>query len=221
MTRCVFAIALLIAGSSTGFAQELDEAEILRQLGMGGTFAMGNLALRDYQRGNDPVQQLKRFFREAKLPLTGAQERQLNAAVETQVKTLQALPSDQTNEEALRRANLEFTRKTNEILTADQRAELRRYRTEQIMMRGGFPALRFILENAQTPMTPEQEKQVQSLYEDFNRQVNQLARDAKGTPDRGQLDKLENEALAKVIRLLTPPQRRALATSRQGSLSRK
>jgi hypothetical protein len=220
MTRCVFAIALLIAGTSTAFPQELDEAEILRQLGMGGTFAMGNLALRDYQRGNDPVQQLKRFFREAKLPLTGAQERQLNTAVETQMKTLQALP-DQNNEEALRRANVEFTRKTNEILTAEQRAELRRYRTEQIMMRGGFPALRLILDNAQTPMNPEQEKQVQALYEDFNRQVNQLARDAKGTTDRGQLDKLENAALAKVIRLLTPPQRRALAASRQGPLTRK
>lgn len=146
------------------------------------------------------------------------QEKQLNSIVEAQARALQASASD---EDAARRVNREYTRKVNEILTADQRAELRRYRTEQIMMRGGFQALKLILENAQTPFTLEQEKQAQPLYIDFNRQVDQLSRDSKGTPDRAQLDKLENEALGKVVRLLTPQQRRALAASRQGSLTSK
>src|SRR4029079_6820811 len=99
--------------------------------------------------------------------------------------------------DAVRQANVEFTRKSNEVYTADQRAQLRRYRTEQIMMGGGFPALRFVLENAQAPLSPEQEKQAFLLYTDFNRQVTQLQRDAKGAPDRAELDKLENEALGK------------------------
>jgi hypothetical protein len=161
---------------------------------------------------------LKRFFAEAKSPLTSTQERQLNSIVDTQIKALVAAGEDQ---DAVRRANQEFARKSNEVYTAEQRTELRRYRTEQIMMRGGFPALRLVLENAQTPLTPEQEKQASQLYIDFNRQVTQLAPDSKGAPDRAELDKLENAALGKVVRLLTPAQRRALAASRQGSITSK
>ena len=125
------------------------------------------------------------------------------------------------NEDATRRINVEYTRKVNEVLTPDQRAELRRYRTEQIMMRGGYQALRLIMENAGTPFTPEQEKQVTAIYVDFNRIVDQLARDGKGTPNRAELDKAENEALGKVVRLMTPAQRRALAASRQGNITSK
>jgi hypothetical protein len=183
---------------------------------MGGIFADGNLALRLLQRGDDPIQQLKRFFAEAKLPLSSAQERKLNSIVDAHISALEAAGHD---EEAIRRANQEFTRKSNEVYTPEQRTELRRYRTEQIMMRGGFPALKLTLENAQTPFTADQEKQVQVVYADFGRQVTQLSRDTKGFPDRAELDKLEGEALGKVVRLLTPAQRRALAASRQGSLT--
>jgi hypothetical protein len=216
MRQYVWIIALILT-AVPAFAQDQDEA-FLRELGMGALFADGNLALRQLQRGNDPVQQLKRFFSEAKLPLTSAQERQLNAIVDAQVKALLAAGEDP---DAARRVNLEFTRKTHEVYTADQRTALRRYRTEQIMMGGGFPALRLVLENAQSPLTAEQEKQVSQLYADFNRHVTQLSRDSKGVPDRGELDKLENEALGRVVRLLTPAQRRALAASRQGSITAK
>src|SRR5262249_41185977 len=118
----------------------------------------------------------------------------------------------------IRQANQEFTRRSNEVFTTEQRGELRRYRTQQIMMRGGFPALRLTLENAQTPLTPEQEKQAQALYAEFNRQVAQLGRNSSGIPYRADLASLESEALSKVLRLLTPATRRALAVSRQGSL---
>ena len=212
--RRYLGIVALVVFAVPVFAQDPEEA-FLRELGMGALFADGNLALRQLQRGNDPVQQLKRFFLEAKLPLTSAQERQLNQVVDAQIKALQNAGQ---NEEAVRRANIEFTRKSNEVFSAEQRTELRRYRTDQIMMGGGFPALRLVLENAQTPLTPEQEKQASLLYIDFNRQVTQLTRDFKGIPDRAELDKLENEALGRVVRLLTPAQRRALSASRQGSL---
>jgi hypothetical protein len=207
-------VAALVLFVAPAFAQDPEESA-LRELGMGALFADGNLALRQFQRGDDPVQQLKRFFSQAKMPLNSAQERQLKTLVDAQIKALETAGQ---NEDAVRLANLDFTRKSNEVFTAEQRAEFRRYRTEQIMMRGGFPALRLTLENAQAPLAPDQEKQVQTIYTDFNRQVNQLPKDAKGTTDRAELDKLENQTLGKVVRLLTPAQRKALAASRQGSL---
>lgn len=219
MKRHVWVFALVLATApcfGQNQVQDPDEL-VLRELGMGGTFALGNLALRDAQRGDDPVQQLKRFFSLAKLPITSAQERKLETIVEAQVEALRAAKTG----DDLRRVNLDYTRRLNDVLTPDQQAELRRYRTEQIMMRGGFPALRFILENAQAPLTGEQETQALALYNDFNQQVEKLPKDAKGRPDRAELDKLESQALGKVIRLLTPPQRRALAASRQGSLTSK
>jgi hypothetical protein len=213
MKRCLW-IMMLFLSVGPVFAQDPEES-VLRDLGMGALFADGNLALRMLQRGDDPVQQLKRFFAQAGLPLTSTQQRQLKALVDVQIKSLQAAGE---NEEAVRRANQEFTRKSNEIYTPEQRAELRRYRTEQIMMRGGFPALRLTLENAQTPLTADQEKQIQAAYADFNRQVTQLPLAANGMPDRAELDKLESQALGKVVRLLTPAQRKALAASRQGAI---
>jgi hypothetical protein len=213
---CVIALAL---STTPAFAQqETSEEQMLRELGMGGTFALGNLALRDLQRGNDPVQQLKRFFAEAKLPLKSAQVKQLESIVDAQGK---ALVASAGNEDAGRKINQEYSRKVNEVLTADQRAELRRYRTEQIMMRGGFLALRLTMENAQTPLTDDQEKQIQAAYADFNRQVVQVTLSSKGAAGRAELDKLEAEALGKVVRLLTPTQRRALAASRQGTITGK
>jgi len=99
MRRYLPIIALfLIALPAIG--QDPEEA-FLRELGMGALFADGNLALRQLQRGNDPVQQLKRFFGEAKLPLTSAQERQLNVIVDGQVKALVAAGQDA---DAVRRA---------------------------------------------------------------------------------------------------------------------
>jgi hypothetical protein len=204
MKRYLWIVVLSLSVSPV-FSQDREETA-LRELGMGAIFADGNLALRQLQSLDEPVQQLKRFFAEAKLPLSSAQQRQLTGLVDIQVKALQDAGQ---NESLIRAANQDFTKKSNEIFTPEQRAELRRYRTEQIMMRGGFPALRLTMENAQTPLTPEQEKDVQAIYTEFNRHV--------GT-DRAELTKMEGEALGKVVRLLTPSQRKALAASRQGTL---
>src|SRR6185295_10310880 len=163
MGRFVWILVVFLSAAPV-FAQ--DTEELLRELGMGGTFALGNLAVRDIQRGNDPVQQFKRFFAQAKLPLSSSQEKQMKSIVDAQVKALVA--NGENNEEGNRRINAEYTRKVNDILTADQRGELRRYRTEQIMMRGGLQALKLIMEDAQTPFTPEQETQAQAIYVDFN-----------------------------------------------------
>ncbi len=185
---------------------------------MGGTFAIGNLAVRELQRGLEPLQQLKRFFNEAKLPLTSAQQKRLSEIIDAHVEAMLAAGE---NEASIRRLDVEYTRKVNEVLTQEQRNELRRYRTEQIMMRGGFQALSLVMENAQTPFTPEQEKAVQAVYLEFDKQVDQLPKPAKGVSNRAEIDKLETASLGKVVRLLTPAQRRALATSRQGAITSK
>jgi hypothetical protein len=209
---CIFALVLC---AMPVFAQVQPEEDLLRELGMGGTFAFGNLAVRDLQRGLDPVQQFKRFFAEAKVPLTSAQEKRLNSVVDAQVEAIVAARNE---EDAIRRLNADYNRKITEILTQQQRAELRRYRTEQIMMRGGFQALKLVLENAQTPFTPDQEKEVEAIYLDFDRQVDRLPKGPKGVANRADLAQLENASLGKVVRLLTPAQRKALAASRQGAI---
>src|SRR5215467_1480805 len=191
-------IFALVVSAAPALAQDSDESA-LRELGIGpfGIYATGNLALSDLKRGEVPVQQLKRFFLEAHLPLTAAQEKQLHGLVDAAVKDLQDAGE---KKDAVSRVNVEYNRKVNTVLTQDQRAELRRYRTEQIMMRGGFQALKFILESAEVPLTSEQAEQVQNLYIELNRQVNQLAKDTKEPSDHSQVDKAENEILGKVVR---------------------
>jgi hypothetical protein len=87
------------------------------------------------------------------------------------------------------------------------------------MMRGGFQALKLIMENAQAPFTEDQEKQVQAVYLELSREIGQLTRDSKGNVDRSELLKLEGQQLRKVVGLLTPDQRKALIASRRGPIN--
>lgn len=211
MKRYIWALVLALSAAPT-FAQDPDEFE----LRIGAVFAEGNLALRDVQSDNHPVQQLKRFFNQAKLPLSSVQERQLNSIVDAQIKAVRATSQ---NEEAIRVVNQEYTAKFYGVLTPDQRLTLRRYRTDQIMLRGGFGSLKMLLDNAKKPLTPAQEKQARALYDELNQDVKQIPRDSKGAPDRTQLDKAENNALARVVKLLTPEQLQVLIDSRQSSVN--
>jgi hypothetical protein len=212
------ALVGLILSTAPAFAQDTGESEelIARGVGVFGVFSSGNLALRDIARNNDPVERLKRFFSDAKLPLTSGQEEQLNAIVDSEVRELEAAGEDAAG---VRRINVEYNRRVNAVLISDQRAELRRYRAEQIMLNGGFPVLKLILENGNAPLSPDQEKQAQGLYLDFNRLVGELPKDSNGRSDRTKLAALASEKLGKVVSLLTPEQRRALAAARQGTLS--
>lgn len=211
-------LVLILSATVPAFAQNAqdDDEQAVRELGMFGTYSAGNLALWDIRRGNDPIQQMDRFFAQAKMPLTSAQEKTLSGIVDSEAKALQVAGE---NEDAVRRVNVDYNKKLNELLTADQRAELRRYRTEQIMLRGGFPALQLILENGNAPFNAEQEMQVRALYLDFNQKVNALMRESKGNPDRAELAKLEGQGLGSVVKLLTPEQRRVLASSRRGTIN--
>jgi hypothetical protein len=128
------ALLVVALAAAPAFAQNPDE-DAVRELGMFGVYSLGNLALNDIQRGNDPVQQMKRFFAQEQFPLTSAQEKSLNALIDSEVKMLQTAGQ---NEDAVKRVNADYMKKLNEILNTEQRAELRRYRAEQIMLRGGF-----------------------------------------------------------------------------------
>jgi hypothetical protein len=208
-----WALALLVT-AAPAFAQDLEDFETR----IGAVFSEGNLALRDLQDANSPVQQLKRFFAQAKMPLTGAQERQLNSIIEAQGKALKSNP--QTDQAKIRAVNEEYTGKFYAVLSADQRLTLRRYRTDQIMLRGGFGQLRQILGNSKRPLTPAQEEQARALYDQLNEEVKGMPTDNSGAPDRLQLDKAENDTLAKVLKLLTAEQRQVLVDSRQSSVNR-
>jgi len=209
MRRHVWILALLLS-ATPAFAQDPEEA--LRELGMGGVFAMGDLAAREIDTTTDPVQQLKRFFLEAKQPLNDDQVRRLDVIIEAQRK---AMHDNKQGTEGVLRMNQEFMRRVNGVLTAEQVAAWKRFRTEQIMLRGGFPALQLTLEDAGAPLSSDQDKQARAIYDEFNQQVAGLMRDSKGEPDRATLDKLETTALGKVVKLLTPEQRRGLAARRR------
>jgi len=120
----------------------------------------------------------------------------------------------------MRRINEEYSGKFYGVLTAEQRLSLRRFRTDQIMLRGGFASLKEILANATKPLSAEQEKQARLLYDQLNEQVRNLPHDSKNVPDRLELDKAEANALAAVVKLLTAEQRQVLVNSRQSSVNR-
>lgn len=211
---CVLFFFVLTLKIVPAYAQETEE-ETLRDLGMMGTYALGDLALTDIRKQNDPLLQLKRFFIQVNLPLSSAEERQLGSEVDRAVKALRAAKDDTT----VRRANATFNKNMFAVLSPDQQTALKRYINEQIMMRGGFAALKLILDDAKTPLTEDQQAQIEPLYRQFNQQADALTRESNGAPDKEKLDNLQSQTLGNVVKVLTPIQRRSLAASRLRGLS--
>ena len=131
------------------------EGSAAGEAGAFGIFSLGNLALNDVEKAAEPLEQVKRFFSDSKKPLTSQQEKQLSVIVDAAVQKMRESGAD---EASARRINAEYMRNLNGVLTVDQRGELQRHRTEQIMMRGGFPAMKLVLENANAPFTEDQER---------------------------------------------------------------
>jgi hypothetical protein len=97
-------------------------------------------------------------------------------------------------------------------LNPPQQAFLKKALRDQIMARKGFDALNLTMEEAKAPFTPEQSIQIQALYTEESRARSQLA--VPGQPaDPAKLSQLERETLTKVLRLLNPAQRTALAAT--------
>jgi len=208
-TACIL---LLLMIAAPAFSQELDE----HQLPPGAQFALGNLALNDLVRSSGPLQELKSFFFDSNLPLTKAQERSLEALFQAHQKEMNAERdrSDAPSAETARRLNQEYLKRINGVLTPEQQNAWRHYRVEQIRLRGGYPALQFILEQAGAPLSAEQQKSIQQIFDNFDKRRARLS-EANATPAVAELDRLSIAELDRVVGLLTPEQRKALQASRR------
>jgi hypothetical protein len=215
MKRYLWILVMLLLSAIPALAQDPAE-DALRDLGMMGSYALGDLALRSATGlPNDPVARLRDFFVEAKQPLSKPQEKRLQAIVDAQLSATQGANGQAApTSDEMRRKNREYFAQVIGVLTVDQQTTWRKYQVQQIKLRGGFEALKLTLEEAKVPLTPDQEKQVESIYDTFNKQGVQVVKGTSGQPDMVKLNQMQREQIAKVIKLLTPDQRKALAASK-------
>ena len=97
------------------------------------------------------------------------------------------------------------------MLTPPQQAMVKKIYRDQIKAHGGFEAIKMAMEDASVPFTAEQTTQIEPLFEEKEKLRLQLTKEAAGQPvDKAKLDQLDRDTLAKVLRLLSPPQRTAL-----------
>lgn len=115
----------------------------------------------------------------------------------------------------LRKINDDLVAKINAVLKPEQQATFKKFQTDEIKKARGFAALKLVMEEAGAPLTAEQEPQIQTLYMEDQRIRMQMMREAQGRPDPAKLDELEKITMAKVVKLLTPAQRKALLDSRK------
>ena len=127
--------------------------------------------------------------------------------------SLAALANGPSAEE-LRRINDDLMVKITAALKPDHQAAFKKYLNDEIKKAGGFGALKVTMEEAGAPITGEQEPQIQAFYADDAQQRAQLFREAQGRPDPAKLAEIERATMAKVAKVLTPAQRKALLDSR-------
>jgi hypothetical protein len=210
MKQHVWVIALLLA-AVPAFGQDTDDA-----LTAGAQFAIGNLAVRDYTRGPDPVQELTTFFRDIKLPLSRDQRTKLPPIFEAYRTELAA--NNAASVDVTRKLNLDYLKRVNDVLSPEQQAAWRHYRVDQIRLRGGYPALQAILESAGAPLSADQEKTMRQIFENFEVRRAQLTK-ANPTPAMVEVDKLAVAEFDRIVALLTQEQRKALQASRRSVAS--
>ena len=99
------------------------------------------------------------------------------------------------------------------VLSPEQQTLLKKLYKDQVKSRGGFDAIKLTLEDAGAPFSGDQSAQIQPLFDEQNQARIQLIKESQGQPpDKAKLDQLQRETLAKVLKLLTAPQRAALLT---------
>jgi hypothetical protein len=114
----------------------------------------------------------------------------------------------------LQKINDDVLTKILATLKPDQQAAFKKWQNSEIKKAGGFGALKVQMEEAGAPLTPEQEPQIQALYREDSQQRGQLQREGQGRPDPAKIAELEKATLGKVVKVLTPEQRKALLDSR-------
>ena len=114
----------------------------------------------------------------------------------------------------VRKINDDLMVKITAALKPDQQAAFKKYLNGEIKKAGGFGALKVTMEEAGAPLTAEQEPQIQGFYTEDAQQRVQLQREARGRPDPAKFADLERATMAKVAKVLTAAQRKALLDSR-------
>jgi hypothetical protein len=116
--------------------------------------------------------------------------------------------------EELKKINDDLMSKITAALKPDQQAAFKKYLNGEIKKAGGLGALKVTMEEAGAPFTPEQETQLQGFYNEDAQQRAQLRRESQGNPDPAKLADIDKATMTKVVKILTPAQRKALADSR-------
>jgi len=114
----------------------------------------------------------------------------------------------------LKKINDDLMAKITATLKPDQQTAFKKYLNDEIKKAGGFAALKLTMEEAGAPLTAEQEPQIQGFYDEDAQQRRQLQREAQGRPDPAKMADLEKATMAKIVKVLTPAQRKALLESR-------
>ncbi|MCZ6753439.1 MAG: hypothetical protein O7E51_16630 [Acidobacteria bacterium] len=180
----------------------------------------------DFRRRN-PLEQVQNMLTEAGVPLSDEQQETLQTIMEEQRRAFR---------EQFRRRRQEggqegggerrgafggrggiggaMQEKIRGVLTAQQIEVWDNYRNQQIRRRGGFPALRLMLEEVGAPLSSERAELLQTEFREYNQQRRQLRGEGEQA-DPAKLQELEDQHLSKVIKLLDAEQRRALIQSRR------
>jgi hypothetical protein len=116
--------------------------------------------------------------------------------------------------EQFKKINDDLMAKITAALKPDQQAAFKKYLNNELKKNGGFDALKVNMEEAGAPLTAEQEPQIQAFYKEDAQLRAQLQRESQGKPDPAKLSELEKTTMGKVVKLLTPAQRKALLDSR-------
>ncbi len=109
--------------------------------------------------------------------------------------------------------NVELQTKVTEALAPEQQAGLKKYHNDQIRKAGGFGAMKLTMEEAGTPLTADQEAQIQALYDDQDKQMKQLTIDSQGQPDAAKVAALKAQIGPKLVKVLNADQKKTLVDS--------
>jgi len=188
----------------------------------------------------NPMDAVKKFFAQAKVTFSGDQEKAIKPIVEAAFKQVQDTVERFNAQQAaagevdagqrrgrggrggnnpqlaaeLQKINDDILPKIVVQLKPDQQTAFKKWQNDEIKKGGGFAALKLTMEEAGAPLTAAQEPQIRALYVEDSQQRQQVQRQAQGTADPAKLAEIEKATLAKVVRLLTPEQRKALLDSR-------
>jgi len=235
MRRCLMLVFAMLFVCAPIFAQEEGGAGLPSSL-----FGSTDFGTRGPQA--NPMDAVKKFFAQAKVTFSGDQEKAIKPIVETAFKQVQDTVERFNAQQAagggaevdagqrrgrggrggnnpqlaaeLQKINDDILPKIVVLLKPDQQTAFKKWQNDQIKKGGGFAALKVTMEEAGAPLNSVQEPQIRALYVEDSQQRQQLQRQGQGTADPAKLAELEKATLAKVVRLLTPEQRKALLDSR-------